>query len=154
MIEYVKGDILKANVEALVNPVNCVGVVGAGLSLQFKKAFPDNFRSYAESCRGGGMQMGEVLVNIIKISGRQSRIINFPTKRHWRDKSRLEDIDDGLWSMLGAISVLGINSVAIPPLGCGLGGLRWEDVRLQIEQVMQCLDGVDVLVYRPLEASA
>src|SRR4029078_4298450 len=123
MIEYKTGDILSEDAEALVNTVNCVGVMGRGVALQFKNAWPDNFRSYAAACSRNEVQPGRMFVFDTGRSGNPRYIINFPTKRHWRGKSRLEDIEAGLDALVAEIRTRKIQSVAIPPLGAGLGGL-------------------------------
>jgi O-acetyl-ADP-ribose deacetylase (regulator of RNase III) len=119
MIEYKKGDILREDVEALVNPVNCVGVMGRGLALQFKKAFPENFEVYAAGCERNEVQPGRMFIFRTGQLTNPKYIINFPTKRHWREKSRIEDIDSGLVALVYEISSRNIHSIAIPPLGSG-----------------------------------
>lgn len=148
MIEFRTGDILKTDAQALVNTVNCVGIMGRGIALQFKNAFPENFKAYAAACRRGEVQPGSMLVFE---TGRLAPkyIINFPTKRHWRGKSRLEDIEVGLAALAQEIRTRGIRSIAIPPLGSGLGGLNWPDVRKRIEAALGSLDGVDMIVFEP-----
>ncbi len=148
MIRYTQGDILTAPADALVNTVNCVGIMGRGIALQFKNAFPANFKYYAAACARGEVQPGRMLTyETGELSPKW--IINFPTKRHWRGKSRLEDIDSGLAALREQIRQLGIQSIAIPPLGSGLGGLDWRDVRPRIERALIDLESVDVLVYEP-----
>lgn len=134
MIKYVSGNIFDSKATALVNPVNCVGVMGRGLALEFKKRYPENFRIYAEACARGEVRPGRILV--------VPPVINFPTKRHWREPSRLEDITAGLQALR---SVLG-DSVAIPPLGCGLGGLPWPQVRNEIEKILSDYP-CDIFIY-------
>jgi O-acetyl-ADP-ribose deacetylase (regulator of RNase III) len=146
VIRETAGDILEADVEALVNPVNTVGVMGAGLALQFRRKYPDMFRQYIEVCRRGKMGIGQVM---FYYNGTNPRyIILFPTKRDWRDKSELEWIDQGLVGLREMIETLQIRSTAIPPLGCGLGGLAWADVRGLIVERLGGLD-VDVALYGP-----
>src|SRR5690242_6830780 len=125
MIEFKKGDLLSEDVEALVNSVNCVGIMGRGIALQFKNAFPDNFRAYAAACRRGEVQPGRMFVFETGRLLNPRYIINFPTKRDWRGKSRLEDIETGLAALAEEIRARGIRSIAVPPLGSGLGGLDW-----------------------------
>ena len=150
MIEFKVGDILAEDVEALVNTVNCVGVMGRGVALQFKRAFPDNFRAYAERCKRKEMRPGEVFVFEAANLGNPRYIINFPTKRHWRGKSRLEDIESGLKSLVGTIEKRGIRSVALPPLGSGLGGLNWHrEIRPLLARYLAELTDVDVVVFEP-----
>lgn len=147
MIEYKKGDILCEDVEALVNPVNCVGVMGRGLALQFKKAFPENFKEYAADCERDEVQPGRIFRTVLLTNPKH--IINFPTKRHWTDKSSIEDIDSGLVALVDEISSRSIQSIAIPPLGSGLGGLDWSDVRPRIENSLLSLDNVNVVIFEP-----
>lgn len=149
MIEYKIGDILTEDAEALVNPVNCVGVMGRGLSLQFKHAFPDNFKAYAARCKRKEMKPGHVFVFKTEEMIHPRYIINFPTKRHWRGKSRMEDVESGLTSLTEAIRAHGIRSVAIPPLGSGLGGLSWSDVRERIQVTLEKLTDVKVVIFEP-----
>ena len=149
MIEYVQGDILQADAEALVNTVNCVGVMGRGIALQFKNAYPANFAEYKHACDRGDVVPGRMLIYRTGALTNPKYIINFPTKRHWKGKSRLEDIESGLDALAGDIKALGITSIAIPPLGSGLGGLPWEQVRQLIQQKIGTLEHVTVLVYEP-----
>ena len=125
MIEPGRGDMLRADVEALVNTVNCVGVMGRGVALQFKKAYPANFAVYEKVCERGGMKPGRMLVFETGQLTNPKYIINFPTKRHWRGDSRLDDVEAGLADLVAQVRVHGIRSIAIPPLGCGLGGPRF-----------------------------
>jgi len=122
MLQYKKGDILAEDTEALINTVNCVGVMGRGIALQFKNAFPENFEEYARACKRDEVQQGRMFVTEINQLTTPRYIINFPTKRHWRGKSRIEDIDAGLADLQRVIREMDIRSIAIPPLGCGLGG--------------------------------
>lgn len=154
MIKYQNGDLLKDESEALVNTVNCVGVMGRGLVLQFKKAFPGNFKAYVAACKRGEVQPGKMFVFPTGRFFPPYYIINFPTKRHWRAKSRIEDIDAGLKDLVKIIHAKGINSIAIPPLGSGLGGLEWNEVKLRIESALHSLDSVHVTVYEPEGAPA
>ena len=149
MIEYKTGDILREETEALVNTVNCVGVMGRGIALQFKRVFPKNFKAYAARCKRNEMKPGRVFIFETGQLTSPRYIINFPTKRHWRGKSRIEDIESGLASLAEEIRSRGIRSIAIPPLGSGLGGLSWSKVRARIQAVLQELDGVKVIVFEP-----
>ena len=148
MIEYKTGDILTEDTEAIVNTVNCVGVMGRGIALQFKKAFPENFKAYAAACKCKEVQPGRMFVYDTH-DGLTRYIINFPTKRHWRGESRMADIESGLTALADEIRKRGIHSIAIPPLGSGLGGLQWAEVRLRIEQALAAMDDVRILVYEP-----
>lgn len=147
MIRETTGDILTADVEALVNPVNTVGVMGAGLALQFKRKWPPMFWEYKAACRRGGLRIGSVIAH--PTGANPQYIVSFPTKQHWRDPSRLEWIDQGLIGLRETVEALGMRSIAIPPLGCGLGGLDWTDVRGLIEDRLGGLDDVDVVLYVP-----
>ncbi len=149
MIEYKTGDVLAQEAEALVNAVNCVGVMGRGIALQFKRAFPENFAAYAARCKHGEMRPGRVFVFETNGLASPRYVINFPTKRHWRDKSRIADIESGLQALVEEIRVRNIRSVAIPALGSGLGGLDWPAVRDRIQAALQELDGVQVVVFEP-----
>ena len=149
MIEYKTGDILAEEAEALVNTVNCVGIMGRGIALQFKRAYPENFKAYAVRCRRNEMQPGSVFVFETGEMLRARYIINFPTKRHWRGKSRIEDIESGLVSLKEEIRSRGIRSIAIPPLGSGLGGLDWSEVRARLEAALEEFDEVKVVIFEP-----
>jgi O-acetyl-ADP-ribose deacetylase (regulator of RNase III) len=146
MILETTGDILTADVEALVNPVNTVGVMGAGLACQVKHTFPDVFRAYAAACQRDELRTGIVIAHPTGTNPRY--VVSFPTKQHWRDPSKLEWIEQGLIGLRETIDDLGIRSIAIPPLGCGLGGLDWPDVRGLIVERLGDLD-VDVVLYGP-----
>ena len=152
MIELTRGDILRAEAEALVNSVNCVGVMGRGIALQFRKAFPENFRAYKAVCDKGELRPGMMLVHDLGRLTNPHYIINFPTKRHWRGNSRMGDIDSGLEALVEEIRQRRIHSVAIPPLGTGLGGLDWPQVRVKIEQAFSELTDVQVLLFQPTGA--
>jgi O-acetyl-ADP-ribose deacetylase (regulator of RNase III) len=152
MIREVHGDILTADAEALVNPVNTVGVMGAGLALQFKRSYPEMYREYRAACEEHEIQIGEMHVYMLCRNPHHKPpywIINFPTKEDWRNPSELEWIDSGLDQLSWEVTSREIRSIAIPPLGCGLGGLHWPDVRALIEQRLGDLDGVDVMLYAP-----
>ncbi len=152
MIELTQGDILKADVEALVNTVNCVGIMGRGIALQFRKAFPENFTSYAAACKAHQMKPGKMFVYDLNRLYNPRLIINFPTKRHWKGKSRIEDIKLGLADLINVVQQQQIRSIAVPPLGCGLGGLNWEEVRPLIIEGFQSLPEVAVLLFEPAGA--
>lgn len=154
MIEYKQGDILRENAEAIINTVNCVGVMGRGIALQFKKAFPQNFLAYAAACKKKEVQPGKMFVFETGQLANPRYIINFPTKRHWRGASRMDDIDAGLRALVETIQRYDIQSIAIPPLGSGLGGLDWTDVKPRIEAVLQPLTDLRVMIYGPQSAPA
>ena len=149
MIEYKTGDILTEDADALVNTVNCVGVMGRGIALQFKRAFPENFKAYAAHCKRNEIQPGKMFIFETGEMISPRFIVNFPTKRHWRGKSRLEDIESGLGSLADEIQSRGIRSIAIPPLGSGLGGLNWSDVRSRMQEALSELDDVRIVIYEP-----
>ncbi|MBI1349404.1 Appr-1-p processing protein [bacterium] len=149
MIKRERGNLLEAEAEALVNTVNCVGVMGKGIALQFKQAFPDNFRAYEKACRAKEIVPGKVFVFETGQLANPRFIINFPTKRHWRGNSRIEDIATGLDALIQEIDRLGISSIAVPPLGCGNGGLAWSEVRPLIENAFARVSKVQVLLFAP-----
>ena len=154
MIERTHGDILQADAEALVNTVNCVGVMGRGIALQFRKAFPENYKLYRAACEREELRPGIVLVYDLGRLDNPRYIINFPTKRHWKGKSRIEDIEAGLPALVEEVRRHNIRSIAIPPLGSGLGGLDWREVRPRIERAFRDLTNVHVLIYEPRGAPA
>lgn len=148
MVEYAQGDILRADAEALVNTVNCVGVMGRGVALHFKRAYPENYRAYAAACKRGEVEPGRMFV--YDTGGRSPRlIVNFPTKRHWRGKSRIEYIEQGMHALVREIREREIHSIAIPPLGSGLGGLDWQQVRPLIERALAQVPQVRAILYEP-----
>jgi O-acetyl-ADP-ribose deacetylase (regulator of RNase III) len=151
MLELAKGNLLDADAEALVNTVNCVGVMGKGIALQFKNAFPDNFLAYERAVRHNDIRPGRMFVFE---TGRlyPKYIINFPTKRHWKGMARIEDIENGLEALTREVKKLGISSIAIPPLGCGNGGLRWSQVGPLIASSFTNLSQIRVLVFPPAGA--
>lgn len=154
MIELRKDDILEAQAEALVNTVNTVGVMGKGVALQFKRAFPDNYKAYANACKRGEVEVGKVFVFDRNTLENPRYIINFPTKRHWRGRSKIEYIQTGLEDLVRQVRDLNIRSIALPPLGCGYGGLDWDEVRALIEEASSRLPDVEFFVYEPQEATA
>lgn len=149
MITEATGNLLDAPVEALVNTVNTVGVMGKGIALQFKRAFPENFTAYERACKAGEVKPGKMFVFATHALHGPRYIINFPTKRHWRGSSRIEDIEAGLHALIAEIRRLGIRSIAVPPLGCGNGGLDWAEVRPRIEQAFAEVPEVQVLLFAP-----
>ena len=152
MIEYKTGDLLAEKADALVNTVNCVGHMGAGIAQQFKKAWPENSRAYAAACRNGDVQPGRMFVFETRQLAPPRYIINFPTKRHWRGRSRMEDIEAGLEALVAEIRRLDLRSVAVPPLGAGLGGLPWKEVRGRIDRALGTLPDLRVVVFEPCGA--
>ena len=150
VIEYKHGDILQENAEALVNTVNCVGVMGRGIALQFSNAFPENFHAYANACKKDQVQPGKMFVFETHQLTNPKYIINFPTKRHWRGKSQLKDIDDGLLALVETVKNYEIKSIAIPPLGSGLGGLNWADVKPKIEGAFRNINDITVIIFEPI----
>jgi O-acetyl-ADP-ribose deacetylase (regulator of RNase III) len=154
MIEIEHGDILTANTEALVNTVNCVGIMGRGIALQFRKAFPENFKVYEGACERNEVQPGKMLVFETGLLTGPKYIINFPTKRHWKGKSQMKDIEAGLPALIEEIKKRGIRSVAVPPLGCGLGGLDWNQVRPKIVRAFESLPDVRLHLFEPAGAPA
>jgi O-acetyl-ADP-ribose deacetylase (regulator of RNase III) len=149
MIHDATGNLLEADAEALVNTVNCVGFMGKGIALQFKQAWPDNFDAYAKASKAGEIRPGRMFIWETGRMINPKFIINFPTKRHWRGKSKIEDIRSGLRALIGDVRRLGIRSIAVPPLGCGNGGLNWRNVRPLIEAAFAELPNIEVLLYSP-----
>ena len=149
MIHFIQGDLFASGCEALVNPVNCVGVMGKGLALQFKRRFPANFVAYREACARRSVRPGRCFV-FDAGAGRPRFVVNFPTKRHWREPSRLEDIAAGLDDLAAVLRRHAIGSVAIPPLGCGLGGLPWPRVRSLLLDRLARSERVSVVIHEPV----
>ncbi len=148
IIHKTDGSIFDEKADALVNPVNCVGAMGAGLALQFKKRFAENFDAYAAACEQGRVKTGEMFV-FETGSLFPKFIINFPTENHYRDKSRIEYIESGLSALTREIETRAIKSIAIPALGCGLGGLDWKEVKPLIINAFENINGVEVVVFEP-----
>lgn len=150
MIEFRKDNLLGANAEALVNTVNTVGVMGKGIALQFKKKFPGNFKAYERACKNEEVHVGKMFTVSLDSLTNPKYIINFPTKEHWKGKSRIEYVRNGLEDLLQEIERLGIHSIALPPLGCGNGGLDWEsEVRPLIEATFDQIPEVRVQAFVP-----
>ena len=153
MIDYVTGDLLAADREALVNSVNCVGVMGRGVALAFKRRFPSNFKAYKAACDWDELELGRMFVfETDELMPRY--VINFPTKRHWRSRSRLGDIEKGLSALVGEIERRRIHSIALPPLGCGLGGLDWTEVKPLVHRALAGVSNLDTLVFEPHSSPA
>lgn len=150
MIRYTHGNMLDASVEAFVNTVNEVGVMGKGIALMFREAFPESAKAYQEASARGEVRVGRVFVTPNRALVGPRWILHFPTKRHWRHPSRLEWVREGLKDLVRVIRENGIRSLALPPLGCGSGGLEWTQVRREIEAALADLPDVEVLVYEPL----
>lgn len=151
MMKFVQGNLLEAPVDALVNTVNTVGVMGKGIALMFKEAFPANFSAYEDACKKNELTVGRMFVTETAAFEGPRWIINFPTKKHWRQPSKLEWVIDGLHDLRRVIEENKIHSIALPPLGAGNGGLEWSDVRKEIEKALAGLDTVDILVYEPTD---
>lgn len=149
MIKYKSGDMFDDNVEAIVNTVNCVGVMGRGIALQFKKRFPDNFKTYEVACKRNEIVPGKMFVYETGSMMNPKYIVNFPTKRHWRGASRMEDIESGLADLVKVIKAGKITSIAIPPLGCGLGGLDWDVVKDRMEAILGQLQDTRIDIFIP-----
>jgi O-acetyl-ADP-ribose deacetylase (regulator of RNase III) len=152
MLEFTKGNLFEADVEALVNTVNAVGIMGKGIALQFSRQFPEIMPLYEAACKDGSLTIGKVqIIRLSLLTGLSGPryIINLPTKKHWKGNSQLEFIESGLKSLREEIERMGIRSIAVPPLGCGLGGLNWSDVRKKIIQSLGDLKDVRVVVFEP-----
>lgn len=149
MMRFTHGNMLDARVEAMVNTVNTVGVMGKGIALMFKERFPENFAAYEAACRAGEVEVGRMFVQAgVELDGPRW-IINFPTKKHWRQPTRMEWIESGLADLKTVIRTRGIRSIALPALGCGNGGLDWAEVRPRIETALADLADVEVVIYEP-----
>lgn len=154
MIRESTGNLLDSPAEALVNTVNCVGVMGKGIALQFAKAFPENLKAYQAACQKKEVQPGQMFITRTPDLTGPKWIINFPTKRHWKGSSRLADVASGLTALVEEVRRLGIHSISLPPLGCGNGGLDWDEVRPLIEAAFRPLEDVEVLLFSPEGAPA
>lgn len=150
-MRFTQGNLLESGADALVNTVNTVGVMGKGIALMFKERFPENFAAYEAACKAGEIKVGTMFVQSGAEFDGPRWIINFPTKQHWRQPTKLEWIESGLEDLKAIIRAKGIRSIALPPLGCGNGGLEWTEVRPLIEAALNEMDGVDVLIYEPTE---
>lgn len=145
-MEFKIGNLLEADTEALVNTVNTVGVMGKGIALQFKERFPNNFKIYAEACKKRILKPGSMLTVKEHTFKGDRWIINFPTKTEWFKKSQYSFIEEGLKDLAKTIEEKQIKSIAIPPLGCGNGGLKWEKVKPLFEQYLGRLSGVEIII--------
>lgn len=149
MMEFIKGNLLDADTQALVNTVNTVGVMGKGIALQFKEAFPVNYSVYMQTCKKKELQPGKLLVVTEHNIKGERIIINFPTKTNWHLKSKYEYIEDGLKELRKVIDTYQIKSIAIPPLGCGNGGLKWSKVKEMMQHYLNDLDQVHIVIFEP-----
>lgn len=152
MIKEAAGNLLRADAEALINTVNTVGVMGKGIALQFKKAYPSMYDAYRKAAKAGEVRLGQMQVWPTGQMTGPKYVINFPTKGHWKSNSKLKDIEAGLDDLIAVIRRLGIESIAVPPLGCGNGGLDWADVEPKIVAAFEELPEVDVLLFPPVGA--
>ncbi|WAH54041.1 macro domain-containing protein [Pseudescherichia vulneris] len=151
MITFTQGNLLDAPVEALVNTVNTVGVMGKGIALMFKERFPENMKAYALACKQQQVMTGKMFITEISELIGPRWIVNFPTKQHWRADSRMEWIEEGLQDLHRFLVAEGVKSIAIPPLGAGNGGLPWPEVRIRIESALNDLRDTEILIYEPTE---
>lgn len=151
MVHYKRGNLLDAQTEALVNTVNEVGVMGKGVALMFRESFPERSKAYQAAAKAGVVRVGRIFVTEGDSLIEPKYILHFPTKKHWRHPSRIEWIREGLNDLVRVIRERRIQSVALPPLGCGNGGLDWEVVRREIEAALDAIPDVDVLLYEPTD---
>lgn len=149
MIKYVSGDIFNSKADVIVNPVNLVGIMGAGLAKQFKERYSKMFSIYKKACNKRLFVKGTLML----IQEEDHRVLLFPTKNHWKDKSELDFISKGLLKFVMTYQERGIKSVAFPRLGCGLGGLKWEDVKPIMELYLENLP-IDIYIYSDEDASS
>jgi O-acetyl-ADP-ribose deacetylase (regulator of RNase III) len=151
-IKFTQGNMFSEPVQALINTVNCVGVMGKGVALEFKNRWPANFRAYKKLCDAGHLRPGKMFVfdtkELLATAGPRY-LVNFPTKDHWRSKSQISYIEEGLDALVDAIKKHGIKSIAMPPLGCGNGGLDWAEVKPIIEAKLASLEDVNIVVFAP-----
>lgn len=148
-MKFLIGNLLESNAEALVNTVNTVGIMGKGIALQFKERFPTNYKVYKKACKDGTIDIGKILVVNEKMLHDEKWIINFPTKKHWRSTSKIEYIEEGLKDLVQVIDKHQFRSIAIPPLGCGYGGLDWKIVKALIEKYLGDIKTTEIFVYEP-----
>ena len=150
MITYKTGNIFNSSAQVITNTVNCVGVMGKGLALAYKKKYPEMFNDYKIKCSEGQVNPGQPYL----WENKEVQVLNFPTKRHWKQASLISDIEEGLKYLAGNYSKMGISSVALPPLGCGLGGLSWTDVKSLINKYLGSIEDLDVYVYEAIESKS
>lgn len=149
MISFTQGNLLEADVEAVVNTVNTVGIMGKGIALMFKDRFPANFAAYARACEHEEVRIGKMFVTENRQLFGPKWIINFPTKTHWRARTKIEWIEEGLEDLVRVIKEKNIRSIAVPPLGCGNGGLDWADVQPLIVNALGNSESLEIVVYEP-----
>lgn len=148
MIKYLKGNLLDADTQALVNTVNTVGVMGKGIALQFKERFPMNYKLYSEACKKGEVVIGKMFVVKENTFKGEKIIVNFPTKTEWFKKSQYNYIEEGLKDLIKVIDKYKIKSIAIPPLGSGNGGLKWDKVKSMMNEYLGEL-AIEIIIYEP-----
>lgn len=148
-LKFVTGNLFESGCDALVNTVNTVGVMGAGVALAFKKQFPNNYFSYRDACSEGRVIVGKMFITKAQYLDKEILIVNFPTKKDWRNPSTMDYVNAGLISLASGLKTSGIKSIAIPPLGCGNGGLDWPDVKELIIHHLGDIKNIDILVYEP-----
>ena len=149
MISFTQGNLLEAKVDAVVNTVNTVGIMGKGIALMFKERFPANFDAYARACKNNQVRIGEMFVTESEDLFGPRWIINFPTKTDWRIKTQLGWIREGMRNLVRTIQENDIRSIAVPPLGCGNGGLDWVDVKPVIVDALAEIENLDAIIYEP-----
>jgi O-acetyl-ADP-ribose deacetylase (regulator of RNase III) len=147
MIRVVKGDLFQSEAQTLVNTVNCVGVMGKGIALGFRKRFPEMYEDYVRRCNAGDVHLGQPYLYKSLVP---PWILNFPTKEHWRSVARLSDIVTGLDYLAKYYKTWGIKSLAVPPLGCGEGQLEWRVVGPTLYRKLAALD-ISVELYAPYD---
>ena len=151
-LELKHNDLLKQQADAIINTVNCVGIMGKGIALQFKKAFPENYKAYAKACKNNEVKIGKMFVyqtGFLDSNIHSKYIINFPTKEHWRGNSKIEYIEEGLDDLYNVIQNFNIKTLAMPPLGCGNGGLNWSDVKKLIINKLSPIEDLILYLYEP-----
>lgn len=147
MVDVLIGDIFESDAQTLTNTVNCVGVMGKGIAEQFKERFPEMYEDYVERCENGDVQLGRPY---LYQRDEEPWILNFPTKGHWRAVSNLSDIRRGMEHVLDKYEEWGIESLAVPPLGCGNGQLDWRVVGPTLYRYLSQMD-IPVELYAPFE---
>jgi O-acetyl-ADP-ribose deacetylase (regulator of RNase III) len=143
LIEFVSGNIFDSDCQALVNPVNCVGISGKGLALAFKNKYPQMFQAYRQTCLDGKLTVGQLHI----WPDKEKFIVNFPTKIHWRNPSQLQWIEMGLVALAEFVKENNIVSIALPKLGCGLGGLEFAEIKEKLINFSKQLENTKIIVY-------